>query len=180
MKLRDLHRRQTTRAGRRRRSLSRLLQNACRWAVIAGVVVAVGTTAVSQSGNRREIPFENSRVFGLFLIKVEVNGRPAVLIVDTGSSITAISPEFADVALGTVDVAASPAKGSGFTGLGVFRRARLKVSSVTWDHRMLVTDTRELSRSLGQRVDGILGIDFFTGFEVVVVDLKKHKLILTP
>ena len=151
MKLRYLHRRQITRAGRRRRSRSRLLQNACRWAVIAGVVVAVGTTAVSQSGNRREIPFENSRVFGLFLIKVEVNGRPAVLIVDTGSSITAISPEFADVALGTVEVPlSSPAKGSGFTGLGVFRRARLKVSSSTWDHRMLVTDTRELSRSLGQ------------------------------
>jgi len=143
--------------------------------------MALGTPAVSQPSNQREIPFENSRVFGLFVVRVEANGRPAVLIVDTGSNVTIISPELADVAPGTLDNAASPSRGSGFIGRGVFRRATLKVGSVTWrDHRVVVTDTRELSKSLGQRVDGMLGIDFFSEFEVMVVDLKNHKLILTP
>jgi len=41
-------------------------------------------------------------------------------------------------------------------------------------------DTRDLSRSLGQKIDGMLGIDFFKEFEIVVVNLKNHKLILEP
>ena len=120
-------------------------------------------------------------MFGLVLVKLEVNGRPAVLIVDTGSNVTIISPDLADVAPGTLDNAASPSRGSGFTGRGVFRRATLRVGSVTWrDHRVVVTDTRELSKSLGQKVDGMLGMDFLSEFELVVVDLKNHKLILEP
>jgi hypothetical protein len=44
----------------------------------------------------------------------------------------------------------------------------------------LVMDTRDLSKSFGQKIDGLLGIDFFNEFEVVVVNLKNHKLILEP
>jgi predicted aspartyl protease len=107
------------------------------------LLMAVGTPVFPQ---RWEIPFENRRVFGLFLVKVEANGRPAVLIVDTGASVTVISPELADVAPGTFDITAYPSKGSGFTGRGLFRRATLKVGPITWrDHKVVITDTRELS-----------------------------------
>jgi hypothetical protein len=41
-------------------------------------------------------------------------------------------------------------------------------------------DTRELSKSMGQEIDGLLGMDFFKEFDLVVVDLKNHKLILQP
>ena len=41
-------------------------------------------------------------------------------------------------------------------------------------------DTHDLSKSLGQTIDGLLGMDFFKEFEVVVVNLKNHKLILQP
>jgi len=164
-----------------RRSTTRTWNTASQCAIAVALSAALGIPAFSQPSNQREIPFENSRMFWLVLVKLEVNGRPAVLIVDTGSNVTIISPDLADVAPGTLDNAASPSRGSGFTGRGVFRRATLKVGSVTWrDHRVVVTDTRELSKSLRQRVDGMLGMDFFSEFELVVVDLKNHKLVLEP
>jgi hypothetical protein len=43
-----------------------------------------------------------------------------------------------------------------------------------------VMEMRELSRNLGQHIDGLLGIDFFSEFKVIVIDLKNRKLILKP
>jgi len=40
-------------------------------------------------------------------------------------------------------------------------------------------DTGEISKSLGENVDGLLGMDFLNDFDLVVVDLRQHKLILT-
>ena len=53
--------------------------------------------AFPQSSSPKEISFENSRMFGLVLVKVEVNGRSAILIVDTASNHTIISSELANV-----------------------------------------------------------------------------------
>jgi predicted aspartyl protease len=143
--------------------------------------VVLGIPAFPQPSNQREIPFENSRMFGLVLVKVEVNGRPAVLIVDTASNHTVISSELADVSPRTLDNLVSTSKGSGLNGTGVFARTTLKVGPITWrDHRIVVMDMRDFSKSMGQKIDGLLGMDFLSEFELVVVDLKNHKLILEP
>ena len=145
------------------------------------LVAALQVPAFPQSSNPKEIPFENSRMFGLVLVKVEVNGRPAVLIVDTASNHTIISSELADVPPRNLDNVVATSKGSGFAGAGVFTRATLKVGPITWrDHKVVAMDMRAFSKSLGQQADGMLGMDFFSEFELVVVDLKNHKLILEP
>jgi hypothetical protein len=178
MELDYVHPKSIAKEGWSRQAAMKSLTGAAWWAISAALAV---TPALSPASNQREIPFENSRVFGLFLVRVEANGRPAVLIVDTGSSVTIISPDLADVAPGSVDNAASPTRGSGFRGRGVFKRATLKVGCVTWrDRKVVVTDTRELSKTLGQRVDGMLGIDLLSELGVIVVDFKNHKLILGP
>ena len=41
-------------------------------------------------------------------------------------------------------------------------------------------DMHDFSKSLGQKVDGLLGMDFFSEFDFVAVDLKNHKLIFKP
>jgi hypothetical protein len=41
-------------------------------------------------------------------------------------------------------------------------------------------DMRDFSKSMGQKIDGLLGMDCLSDFELVVVDLKNHKLILKP
>jgi predicted aspartyl protease len=153
---------------------------ASRCVTVFALLLALGTTAYSQP-SRREIPFENSHLFGLVLVKVEVNGRPAVLIVDTGANQTIISSELGDMRPSRLESAVSTSKGSGWSGTGVFATATLRVGPISWrNHRVLVMDTRDLSRSLGQKIDGMLGIDFFKEFEIVVVNLKNHKLILEP
>jgi hypothetical protein len=63
---------------------------------------------------------------------VEKSGKPAVLIVDTGSNHTAISSRFVDVASPSLRDAVSTEKGSGFSGGGVFTKASLKVGPVLW------------------------------------------------
>ena len=40
-------------------------------------------------------------------------------------------------------------------------------------------DTNEISKSMGESVDGLLGMDFLNEFDIVIVDLRQHKLILT-
>jgi len=42
----------------------------------------------------------------------------------------------------------------------------------------LVVDLSALSKTLGQEVDGILGMSVLKEFEIVSVDLRHHKLVL--
>jgi hypothetical protein len=39
-------------------------------------------------------------------------------------------------------------------------------------------DLSDLSKSLGQQIDGILGMSVLRDFEIVSVDLRHHKLLL--
>ena len=57
-----------------------------------------------------------SHSFGLMLIRAEVNGSPATLILDTGSNHTTISSRFVDVATPALRDTVSSEKGSGFPG----------------------------------------------------------------
>jgi predicted aspartyl protease len=154
------------------------LKSAPRYTLAFVLVVAGVIPAFPLPLNPEAIPFQVSRSFGLMLIRGEVNGNPATLILDTGSNHTIISSRFVDVltpARGTV----STEKGSGYSGTGVFTKASLKVGPLVWrNHRILAMDLKEISKSLGQNVDGLLGMDFLNEFEIVVVDLRQHKLIL--
>jgi predicted aspartyl protease len=152
---------------------------AFRYTTVVALLVTPGLFAFSQSANRREIPFESSRVFGLVLVKVEVAGRPAVLIVDTGSNQTVISSEIAPISPRRLDNTRSTSKGSGWTGVGVPARATVRIGPVIMhDHPIVVMDMHDLSKSVGQRIDGLLGMDFFSELQLVVIDLKNHKLIV--
>jgi predicted aspartyl protease len=157
------------------------LRAASQWAIAIMLTAALQVPGFPQSSKRREIPFENSGSFGLVLVKVEVNGRPGVLIVDTAANRTIISSELAEMGPRTLNNLVSTRKGSGLTGTGTFARVTLKLAHITWrDHQIVVMDTHELSKSFGQKIDGLLGMDFFSEFEPVVVDLRNHKLTLEP
>ena len=81
----------------------------------------------------------------------------------------------------TFDNLVATSRGSGFAGTGVFSRATLRVGPIEWrDHRIVVMDMHDFSKSFGQKIDGLLGMDFFREFEFVIVDRKNHKLIIEP
>jgi predicted aspartyl protease len=147
--------------------------------VVVALTVALGHGAFPHPPDPVEIPFEYSRAFGLMLVRVEVNGKPAVMVLDTGSNETIVSPRLVIVKqLGSKDAVAM-AKGSGYSGAGVVATAFLTIGPLNPKNcQILVVDLSGLSKTLGQQVDGILGMSVLKEFEIVSVDLRRHKLVL--
>jgi predicted aspartyl protease len=114
------------------------------------------------------------------LIKAQVNGRPAKLVVDTGSSHTILSSELLQVRPLALARADAPAKGSGYVGSAGWAKATVEVGTVKWsDHRVLVmNDFQDMSNSLQERVDGIIGADILREFNIVIIDFKNRRLFL--
>ena len=155
-----------------------------------GVVFALiwlGATApgwaqglLDASNPRIEIPFEVDHEFGAILIRAQVNGHPATLVVDTGCSHTILSSELLQVRPLALEQAPSPSKGSGLVGRGRWTKATVEVGRIKWvDRKVLVmNDFQEISNSMKQRVDGILGLDVLGEFDLIVLDFKHHRLQL--
>jgi hypothetical protein len=124
------------------------------------------------------IPFEVNRQFGSILIRAQVNGQPATLVVDTGSSHTVLSSDFLRVS--PLLLASVPVKGSGLVGSAGWAKATMEVGAITWANRkvLVMDDFQEISKSMKQRVDGILGEDVLNEFGSVVIDFKHHRLVL--
>lgn len=139
---------------------------------------ALSVCVVPPSLRAEEIPFQFSRAFGLVLIRADVNGHRAVLILDTGSNHTAINSRFVDVASPGLRDTVSTEKGSPHPARGVFTNVSLmKIGPFVWrDHRILAMDMQDLSGILGENVDGLLGMDFLNEFAMVQLDLKRHRL----
>ena len=126
------------------------------------------------------IPFELNRQFGSILIEVQVNRHPAWLLVDTGSSHTVLSADILEISPLSFKRPTVAVKGSGLRGTAGWATATIDLGTIQWANRkVLVTkDFREISKSMQQRVDGILGEDVLNEFTAVVIDFKNHRLIL--
>ncbi|SRR5713101_7408515 len=151
------------------------------------LMLILGTTAVGwgqdcprRCDSRNGIPFEVNRDFGTILIRVQVNGQPATLIVDTGSSHSILSSELLQVRSSALERADAPAKGSGYVGNAGWAKATLEIGAMIWPDRriLMMDDFRDLSNSMKQRVDGIIGEDVLREFNLVVVDFKHRRLVL--
>jgi Aspartyl protease len=126
------------------------------------------------------IPFEVNRNFGSILIRAQVNGKPATLVVDTGSSHTILSWELLQVRPLALEHADAPTKGSGFVGRAGWAKATVEVGTITWQDRkvLVMSDFQEISNSMKRRIDGILGEDVLKEFDSVVIDFKHQRLVL--
>lgn len=126
------------------------------------------------------IPFELNRQFGSILIQVQVNGRPACLLVDTGSSHTILSAEIVGVNPLFLARASVPVKGSGLIGTAGWGTATIELGTIRWANRrvLVMEEFRAISKSMKQRVDGILGEDLLNEFASVMLDYKNHRLVL--
>ncbi len=125
------------------------------------------------------IPFEVNRPFGAILVRAQVNGRPATLFLDTGSSNTILSPDLVEVRPQALVRAPVFAKGSGYVSTAGWTRATLEVGGRRWRNRMvLVMDFQEISKTMKQRVDGILGEDVLGEFDSVFIDFKHRRVFV--
>ena len=148
-------------------------------ALMLAATTVVWGQDISGGDSRSGIPFELNRLFGSILIQAQVNGHPATLVVDTGSSHTILSSDLLQVRPLALEHA-YPAKGSGYVGTAGWAKATVEVGTITWqDRRVLVmSDFQEISNSMKRRVDGILGEDVLKEFDFVGIDFKRHQLVL--
>ena len=138
----------------------------------------IATEAV-RSDARVEIPIEREPLFGSIVLRVRVNQTPAVLILDTGSNVTVLSPELVGRDSVELHLADPPAKGSGFVGQGLWATTTLELGTRVWCHRrVLAKDMQDVSRTYRRRVDGLLGVDVLGEFKHVELDFEHHRLIL--
>ena len=97
------------------------------------------------------IPFELNRHYGSILLRAQVNGHPATLVLDTGCSRTILSWELLQVRPLALQRAGPFAKGSGYVGTAGWSRATLEVGPFKWpDRKVLVMDFQELSNTMKQ------------------------------
>jgi hypothetical protein len=130
--------------------------------------------------HRRSIlPIERGTVFGVILVSVQVNGKPAALILDTGSSTTILSPEASGLDPIHLRRAEPPKKGSGFVGDGRWGEVTLITGARIWkDHRVLVLDMKSISDTMHRKIDGILGQDILDEFKCIEIDFEHRRLVL--
>ncbi len=149
---------------------------ACLIAPVLGGAQGLSREAGSQEG----IHFELNREFGSILVTAQVNGRPAVMVLDTGSNRTILSADFLRLRPQDIERAESPSKGSGLVGSAGWAKATLQIGRDRWpDRRVLVmSDFPEISTSMKQKVDGILGEDILREFDFVGIDFKHQRLLL--
>ena len=126
------------------------------------------------------IPFRINRSDHLFVVKVYVNGYgPFDFLLDTGASLTVISPSTARAAgigKGGRKVTATGLKGS--IGATVVRLKSLRAGH--WETTRLSTaivDLSNLERTLKRKIGGIIGYNLLRRYRLTV-DYPKRRLYL--
>jgi hypothetical protein len=128
---------------------------------------------------RSILPIERGTVYAVILVTVQVNGKPAALILDTGSSTTILSPEVSGLDPINLQRADPPKKGTGFVGDGRWGEVTLVTGARIWkDHRVLIVDMKSISDAMHQKIDGILGQDILDEFKRIEIDFEHKRLVL--
>ena len=159
------------------------MQALCKISCALLLLMSLSATAQDPSALPRNgtiVPLELNSRFGLILLKVEVNGEPATFVLDTGSSRTILSTRFHAHRLPSSPKVTS-SKGSGYVGSAITVKATLKIGEhLCRDHEFLaMNDFPEISQSLGQTIDGILGQDVLRDFKTVEIDFRNRRLALS-
>jgi Aspartyl protease len=126
-----------------------------------------------------ELPFEISGSQPGILVRGTANGKPVLLILDTGASRTILARGL--VALSrSVPPSRFSTDGPGFNARGTYTEATLELGGRMWRGRSVVAmEMEEVSRAFGQRIDGLLGQDLLREFDRVTIDFRARRIVLS-
>jgi hypothetical protein len=124
----------------------------------------------AQEGSRTfRVPFHS--VNAMILLDAEINGKPAVLLLDTGADNSIVSPDAAGIKAKLDALKAE--KTTGASGDYTKAKIDLRLEFRHWIERpILVMDLSEASKRLGTRIDGFVGQDILREFSSVRIDYK--------
>jgi predicted aspartyl protease len=120
----------------------------------------------------------------LLLLPLDVNGKRGHFIVDTGAVTTVLSHSMA-AQLGVNENTPGARVNMGIAGVGGFEGIVLKIPNVTFKTpknteafpQVVAIDLKQISKTIGTEVAGILGYDFFSDYKVTL-DYNSGQLRL--
>lgn len=124
-----------------------------------------------------EIPFELDPHYRGIFIHALVNGKDAVLLVDTGASNTWLDADVAGVHRVTL-MRSRFRHDVGFDVTGIRKPAVLDLGTSRASERFRVADLDALSSRYGRPVDGVLGQDILGRFTRVTIDYRTKRMVM--
>jgi hypothetical protein len=136
----------------------------------AALIVTTLARGQSQEAQRVSVPFQHAAGRGSMLVRVRVNRKPATLILDTGASHTIVRPAL--LGINPADLS-RPGARAGVIGDAIGREVTLEVGDQAWPRRRVsVIDLTQVLSAYSERIDGLLGLDFFLEFSQAIINLK--------
>jgi hypothetical protein len=130
-----------------------------------------------RSADSLELPFEYAQDRGSIILQVRVNNRPALLILDTGSSHTVLRPELLDLKPSELSPTEA-VSGGGFMGDAVGREVTLQIGNWKWSkRRVAVMDLSQVLSVYHEKINGVLGLDFLYEFRRVTINVKEKTIV---
>jgi hypothetical protein len=160
---------------------------ATRWLLVAALGSSLLTAAASaqpdarrKPGDSVKLPFDYTSNRNALLVYVSVNGKEALLILDTGSAHTVLRPEAVGVKRKELSAGHVSPGGGGFIGDAVGREVTLQVGERVWPkYRIVVMDLSQVLAAYQENLDGVLGMDFLQSYNHIAIDLREHKIVLS-
>ena len=143
--------------------------------MLRGLLLAVAFTLFASTVHAQtfRVPFHS--VNGMILLDAQVNGKTAVLLLDTGADFTLISPEASGLSAKLDALKATNTTGA--SGEYVKGRIDLRLAERHWiDRAVLIMDLTEASKRLGTKIDGFIGQDLLREFSAVRIDYKSAQV----
>lgn len=146
--------------------------------ILLGFVLALLLCPSAHGQERRTytVPFHS--VNGMILLDGQINGKPAVFLLDTGANNSVVDYRAAGFPNEKLEILRSTGS-AGAEGACIVREVRLSLEHRSWlNRRVCVMDLTDVSRRMGTRVDGFIGMDVLTEFSVVRIDFKNRTIEL--
>ena len=106
----------------------------------------------------------------MILLDATVNGKPAVLLLDTGSNVSFVDMHLA----GLIQFKADKVRRLGMSGCLVAHEQLFDSP----DRRPCVADLSDISKSVKERIDGLLGQDILREFSAIRIDCRNSVVEL--
>ena len=149
-------------------------------ALLFAIPIWAQSPDLTEEDKSSKISFEYSSNRNSLLVRVHINGKPAILILDTGSAHTVLRAEAVGVPRSELTPVHTSQSNAGFIGDAVGKEVTLQVGErVWWRHRVALMDISDILAAYQEKPDGVLGLDFLQQYRRVVIDFRDRTITLT-
>src|ERR1044071_199593 len=138
------------------------------------VLLLASKTTLGMADEILTVPFECATGKNALLIHVRIDGKPALLILDTSSPQTVLQPGILGINPAELAKDQRLHAASAFRARAISQEVELRVGNMTWKRwPVKVMDQSQALSAYLDNPDGVLGLDFLQEFSSVKFDLEN-------